>query len=461
MKRFRKKLSALLVTAAMAATMALPAMAAGSNYTPVAAQNATFTKYLIVDGDATAPSVSFSYTISSEEVTAITPGDGDTLPVYKGTGTTDSPSIDVVSFDKGDTAESSTILAGYKTYKKTITVNMSGVTFSEPGVYRYYIKEVVPEGDSAIAGMYYDVDYSSAAALPENGDLYRTLDVYVEDTGATDKTLKVTGYIMYDGKVTTAPPSGTTTGANAAITETKAIEVNTANGAEVPDATKTDNYANYYASQSLTFGKVVTGNQGSRDKYFKMTLTLTSPVAANVAVDVTNADATLPAAENLNKATDTSYAGKTNPESITLTAGTAVTTEFYLQHGQYIIVNGLPAGTRYALTEESEGYTSTGGIAQSVSVINWDGVEGNDALADAVSGTIAVDDGDAQTTGDGDIHTGFTNDKQGVIPTGVLLTMVPVIVVGVVVIAGLAFFAVRSAKRKAIEAAEADADSEE
>ena len=450
MKHLGKKLSALLVTAAMAATMASTAGAAeGSNYEPIPANNATFTKYLIVDGDATAPSVTFSYTISSEEVAAITPGTSETLPVYKGTG---APTIADVSFSKDDTKETSTLITEYNTYKKTITINMAGVTFSEPGVYRYYIKEVVPEGDSAIGGMYYDVDYSAAANLPANGDLYRTLDVYVEDTGDSAKTLKVTEYIMYDGKIETAPPSGTPTGTNSPIEGTKVIAVNTANGAEVDGATKTDNYANYYTSQSLTFGKVVTGNQGSRDKYFKLTLSLTSPVASTIAVDVSNADGSLPSATDLNKATNANYAGATNPTSITLTAGTAVETVFYLQHGQYIIVNGIPVGTAYALTEDSEGYTSTQGITEEVSVINWDNEEGNDALPDNVSGTIAVNT---------DVHTGYTNDKQGVIPTGVLLTMAPVIVVGVVVIAGLAFFAVRSAKRKAVEAAEAEADSEE
>ena len=75
----------------------------------------------------------------------------------------------------------------------------------------------------------------------------------------------------------------------------------------------------------------------------------------------------------------------------------------------------------------------------------------NDALNDAVSGTIAVGT---------DILTGFTNDKQGVIPTGVLVTLTPVIVIAVIVVAGIAFFVVRSAKRKAVELSDAEAEEE-
>ena len=50
-----------------------------------------------------------------------------------------------------------------------------------------------------------------------------------------------------------------------------------------------------------------------------------------------------------------------------------------------------------------------------------------------------------------DIHTGFTNEKKGLIPTGVLLVATPVIIVALIAIAGVVFFAVRSAKSRAQE----------
>ena len=457
MKELWKKLSVMLITTALVAFMAVPAFAANTGYVPLKSPNAQFDKYLLVDRDAVVPNTSFSFTISSNDVTEILPGtaatttSAGTLPLYKGPGT---PTISAVSFSPNDTVETSTLVSGYKTYKKPVTIDMSSVEFSEPGVYRYYITEA-----TGTAGMFYDVD-ATTPNLTTNGSLKRTLDVYVEDTeDASSMTLKVTGFVMYDGVVTAAPPAGEPATANSAITSTKTITVNTANGAEVPGATKTDRYVNYYTSYSLTVGKVVTGNQGSRDKYFKLTLTLNSPVATTLTVDVSHADIQLPASDALNKATDSSYAGKSNPQEIKLNAGEAKETEFYLQHGQYIIVEGLIVGTTYELKEEAEGYTSTEGITAAVSVINWDGINGNDALADAVNGTVKLLDADDSTTDDGDLQTGFTNDKNGVIPTGVLVSATPVIIIAIVVVAGVVLFIVMSAKRKASEAA--DTDSEE
>ena len=455
MKELWKKLSVLLITTALVALMAVPVFAANAGYDPLQSPNAQFDKYLLVDSDAAIPNASFTFKISSEDVTEILPGTAatttsGTLPLYKGPGT---PTITAVSFSPDDTAETSTLVSGYKTYKKPVTINMSSVKFSEPGVYRYYITE-----DTGTAGMFYDVD-ATTPNLTKDGCLKRTLDVYVEDAGdATSMTLKVTGFVMYNDKVTDAPLAGDSS-ANPEITSTKTITVNTANGAEVPGATKTDRYVNYYTSYSLTVGKVVTGNQGSRDKYFKVTLKLNSPVTTTLTVDVSHADNKLPDSDDLNKATNPDYAGKSNPQEIQLKAGEEKSTEFYLQHGQYIIVEGLSVGTTYDLTEDAEGYTSTAGITAAVSVINWDGKDGNDALADAVKGTVKLLDADNTTTDDGDLQTGFTNDKQGIIPTGVLVSATPVIIIAVVVVAGVVLFIVMSAKRKASEAA--DTDSEE
>ena len=451
-KSILKMLSTVVTTGMVAAAMALPTLAAGSNYTPIAAQDATFTKYLLLEDDMQVPSLTFQYEVITDEVSEILPGDSSHLPLYIGkTFTTTAatpetyPKIEDVSFGSTDGAESSTLLTGYDTYKKTITVDFGDATgndvvkFDEPGVYRYYIKEV----KSTTAGLYYDVDVD-ATKLRTDGDLYRTLDVYVEDATANgQKNLKVTGYIMYDGKITGAPAASDAAQAgNTAIVATKAIEVNANPTSGVQGAEKTDNFVNFYDAFSLTFGKEVTGNQGSKDKYFKMTLSLTAPVDVTFTVDIANADATVPS----NSATDSTYVGLTNPTSITATKGTAVTTDFYLQDGQYIIVKGIPAGTTYALTEAEEGYKKTEKISADLSSISWDTTNDTpsvvfDALNDAVSGTIT----------DADIHTGYTNAKDGILPTGVLVKATPVIVISVLAIAGVVFFAVRNAKNKDLD----------
>ena len=448
MKKLFKVLSGALVTSMVVALMALPTAAAdtGTNYTKVNAQNITFSKYLLVEADANLPAVTFSYTASSTEVSAIA-ATATTLPVYPGAGT---PTIADVTYATTDAAESTSLLSGYDTYKKTIEVNFAGIQFDEPGVHRYYIVET----DSTYGGMYCDVDASSESTLRTEGDRYRTLDVYVEDDETTAaKDLIVTGFVMYDGKVATAPKSAASATQGSAITTTTEISVATANGNEAENAVKTDRFVNFYESFAITFGKEVTGNQGSRDKYFKITLTLNSPVAATFDVDVTtNADATVPS----NTATKSAYEGESNPTSITVPAGEDKETVFYLQDGQYITVKGIPAGVTYTLDEDAEGYTKTNGITAELSSLDWDTQNsGNDALADAITDTLKD-----TANGGKDIHTGFTNDKQGIIPTGILMKVGPIIAVGVIVIAGAAFFMVRSMRRKVLEGNDAEETEE-
>ena len=75
------------------------------------------------------------------------------------------------------------------------------------------------------------------------------------------------------------------------------------------DTTKDKGFTNEYATQDLTFSKTVTGNQGSREKYFQFTVKISNAVAGTkYDVDLTNAVASAP--ENL--ATKTEYDGKTN-----------------------------------------------------------------------------------------------------------------------------------------------------
>ncbi len=64
MKKSTRLLSAALVTTFIAGILALPAAAAGSNYTAVAAQDTSFTKYLLVDKGQKAPKIDFTYTVA-------------------------------------------------------------------------------------------------------------------------------------------------------------------------------------------------------------------------------------------------------------------------------------------------------------------------------------------------------------------------------------------------------------
>ena len=466
MKKYRR-FAAIIASAAVIASLAavpMSASAAGTTYSStLTTENGkkvtTLDKYLVMKADANVPNAQFTFSVAPGTAIAADKTSG-TLAVLAGIGT---PVLTngTMTFSTADTATAEASkgaddtpvfvtadTSDEKYVKKTLTLDFSGVAFTEPGVYRYLITEAGT--NQGITNGY--VDASTTETV-------RTLDVYVEDAGTTvaegtdagKPQLKITGYVMYNGTQTGAPKA-----------EASASAAAPNNGAEVAGATKNDTITNVYSSQDLTFGKAVTGNQGSKDKYFKYTVEISNISAQNakLSVDLTGADSAVPASPNA--ATKTDYAGKVNPAVLiadttktiaadgytaeAVTTGEApdtvttykITAEYYLQHGQYITIQGLPKGASYSVTEDEEDYTKTSGITKDLSTLDWNGESGNDALADAVSGTIA----------DADIHTGYTNDRSGTIPTGILSTVAGSLGIVALGIAGVAGGAVYLKKKK-------------
>lgn len=438
MKKLFKTLSAMLVTAVAMTALVVP-VSAETQYTAIPGNKVTFYKTLIVDKDAVVPNLEFTFkTTAGDEVAS--PASGK-LPILAGTGTISDATV---SFDPTSTVDATNahgVAADYKTVTLPVQVDFTAASYDEPGIYRYYITE--QDGNTKVV---YDVDNTLAATT---GNRVRTLDVYVEDTGAATPTLAVTGYVMYLGKVTAAPSigtdptNGTAIGSSTEVTLTEDgiyVETGTGKGATGATTEKTNYIMNLYKTHDLTFGKEVIGNQGSRDKYFKVTVTCTGlndadkfPVDMSKAVKEPTANsATTYTADAMKTANNiTELTGKQLADGYV----------FYLQDGNYITILGLPEGYGYTIEEDAEDYTSVEKITAANSSLDWDGTAGNDALSNELTGTNVTTD----------IHTGFTNEKKGLIPTGVLLVATPVIIVALIAIAGVVFFAVRSAKSKAQE----------
>lgn len=347
---------------------ALAASASAENYAEAnqaAGGTTSFDKTLIVDEGAKVPGVTFAYTIKPGA--AVEAADGK-LAVLAGLGT---PTVGTAAFTNSDT-DSVTVSEGQASVKKSVQIDFSSVTFPEPGVYRYILTETA----------------SNLAYITDDSTADRTVDVYVEDS---DGKLSVTGYVMYEGAVTAAPGTdGTGAG-----------------------ETKSSGYTNTAVQYDLTLSKTVAGNQGSKDKYFLFTVTVTGIAGDQYTVDLTGADATV--AENA--ATKADYVGKTNPDVVS--SGTAA--QFYLQHGQSIVIRGLPKGAAYTITETAEDYTA------SYKVDTVDAVES----ASCTSGEGGVT---ADTT------VAFTNTRVGTVPTGILLTVIPGVVIVAVAAVGLVLF---------------------
>lgn len=138
----------------------------------------------------------------------------------------------------------------------------------------------------------------------------------------------------------------------------------------------------------ITFGKQVEGSMGSRDKYFKFTVTLSGVDAGETFVcDISNADATVVSTSS----TRAGYVGEENPSSILVpNNATSVSQVFYLQHGQSVTIEGVPAGTGYVIAEDPEDYRCN-------------------KIGGSVSGSVT----------DTDVTETFVNTRDGVVPTGV------------------------------------------
>lgn len=243
---------------------------------------------------------------------------------------------------------------------QTVTINFSAVSFSEPGVYRYVLKQT----GAAALGM----------TLDES--LERNLDVYVYDN---EGALAIQGYTLA-GKRMGATGDG-----------------------------KDDGFTNMYTTHDLTVIKTVSGLQASRDKYFKFTIEISGLTAGSTYAIVPTS-----ATSGNNAATKSEYRNQTNPTSVTGAESGPTVVTVYLQNGDSVTVKNLPKGATYTITEDKENYTNN--------------------PPENASGTINEN-----------VEVTFLNVRNETIPTGVLLTVIPgVLLLG----AGIAGIVIMTKKKK-------------
>lgn len=370
-----------------------PCMAfAEQEYTPVPGTTTQITKYLVVDGDSNVPAATFSFTAAPGA--AVEPGEG-TVEVLPGVGTVTVSNAEFSAGQQttpGDEGDGITDDSGKKYAQATTTVDLSGASFTEPGVYRYVITEAA------------SADNTGRFTIDE--ETKRTLDVYVKDQ---EGTLAVEGYVLYEGEVTDAPKQ-------AADPEAEAPN----NGAEA--GTKSIGFVNTYNTCDLTFGKTVTGNQGSKDKYFKFTLTINGAGAGTI-VNIDNTSGKLIAAPEKSDATKYEAAVMAEANGVTtLTADASgkIEHDFYLSHGNEVKLTGLPLGVTYTITETEEDYTPSATVTGDT--------DGATASGNTVSDATALTE---------DTTVAFTNDRTGVLPTGIAMSIVPGIAIVALAVVGI------------------------
>ena len=390
-------LGAIALASAMTMSMGTPVFALNLPDFPNAysteiggEKTTTFDKYLVMDAQAEVPNASFTYAVTAgtakaydvagKKFAVLAGVDADKVTMA-GVGT---KTANTITYKQGDATlnDANALVKDYdnateKYAKKTATLDFSACRFTEPGIYRYIVTES-----------------GTNQGVTNDADTTRVVDVYVNDasdnaegrTVSIDYKLEIAGYVLHSN-ADDAP-------------DVSLGENNGSTGSYV--GTKSQGFTNSYDTSDIFIAKHVSGNQASRDKYFEFTVNITDAVPGTVYdVDLSDADATT----KTNAATITANEGKTNPATLTVGADGTVTQKFYLAHNQSIVIQGVAKDSKYKVTENAEDYKSTPA----------DAIDNAEGRGDATSGTVASKD----------IYTGYVNTRDGVIPTGVIMTVAP------------------------------------
>lgn len=169
---------------------------------------------------------------------------------------------------------------------------------------------------------------------------------------------------------------------------------------------KSAGYTNSITQYNFDFNKTISGNQGDKNKRFTFTLTVsganpgTYPVIAN---DVTD-----------------------NPTTITVPLSGTVSAEYQLTNGSSVQIIGLNAGASCKVEEDPDDYTPTYSIDE----------------AGTVSGSICT-----VVLENSGHSVAFTNTRNGIIPTGVIIAIAP-FAIGILVFGAVIVFIVIRRKRR-------------
>ena len=174
---------------------------------------------------------------------------------------------------------------------------------------------------------------------------------------------------------------------------------------EDPDV-KSSGYTNSLTQYDFDFSKTISGNQGDKNKRFSFTLTITGanpgtyPIIANNVTD--------------------------NPTSITVGANGTATGEYSLTNGSTVKVVGLNAGAVCTVTENPDDYTATHKL------------DTGEENSGADSGAVTLNS---------DHSVAFTNTRNGIIPTGIIMTIAP-FAIGICVFGAVFIFIICRKKRR-------------
>ena len=409
MKRTLCKVLATLV--ALALVMSFAAITAFAAYAPIDGGTTTslFKKHLVADSDAQIPNVNFTFSIDAG--TPVAGGNGNALEILAGpvvrdatTNEVTAPTIAPATFTSGmqttdglpADADPANPTAGYKYATSDIVIDLTGVTFSVPGVYRYVITE----------------EANTFNGITNDDVATRYLDVFVFPSETDPTVLEVQNYSLR---------TAATNFERVEVTDPDTGDVSYKYQYTTDPGNKSDSYTNTLDTVDLEFAKKIEGNQADMTKRFEFTLALSDVNPGTYVLDFVG-DPSAIIGDN-----DTVTA---NNGSYTITVGDtgAYTGTFYLTNNDVVKVLDLNKGYSYTVTEAEQDYQKTNGVDN-------DGTD-ND-YTDSYTGTGIT----ASIT-----KTGYTNTREGAIPTGVILTVAP-FVIGLLLFGAIMLYMVSRRRR--------------
>lgn len=405
MKKSRTTKRVLSIMMVLTMVVALSASAfAESVYEPINGGETTMTKYMVFNDDTATPSATFTFSIQPGEEDLNFDSNSNKVSYFAGPMGNGSPSIEDAVFTREDTKytqasenDAVTLEDGQAFAKETVKIDLSGVTFDEPGVYRYVITEDVKDD---LRGVTYDTQNQS---VPDEGGTLRQryLDIYVV---SDDDHLEIASYALHERAD------------DLTMTEND-------DGSVVLDD-KSDGFVNERTLYNLKVTEEVTGNQASKNKYFEVVIEIDNSIPGNTYdIDISNADPTV----EENKATDPEYYGKENPTQVVIDEDGHATITVYLKHGQSVEIIGLEPETKYHTSEDPQDYT----------LVEIDSSPSDDTPDSEDLDTTEIKDDDME----GNVDLTYVNTRNGVVPTGIMMSALPGAIVVVLGIMGMAIMA--------------------
>lgn len=322
--RFMPKLAAVIISAAMIFSGAVPAFAAttdGNTTINTAGNSVKFNTTLSLSMETLGenvqkriPAKTFKYTVSPGSAVS------SSNPIYAGVALSDTKSTVTATIAAQD------VTSNQSSVSVDTTVDFSDVQWPQTGIYRYKVT---------------NTDSATSAYTGSGFGKTMLLDVAVVNDSAG------TGY-----KIDHAALVNTTTNSDGTTT-----------------SSKSDGFVFNYQSKYMKFTKLVAGNQGDHNKDFQFTLNISGATG----LDYLNVTTT---------STSTNSAAKKSG-TIDLTNGSTGDVTFYLKHDEYVVINNLPAGYHFTVNENKTDLTANGYTPSISATTGTLTVDNNNAKASA------------------------------------------------------------------------------